>query len=110
MQIIGFQEGTMPFRYLGVPITVNKLSKMECMQLVEKFTKRITYWSTKTISYAGRVALINSVLIGVFTFWAAIFISPKGVIKELGRMCRNYLLGAEEVYKKFPYVTWRDTC
>jgi len=50
---------------------------------VKKFTRRITTWVIRTISYAGRMALINSVLMGVFNFWAIIFIIPKGVIKEL---------------------------
>ncbi|KAJ8423957.1 hypothetical protein Cgig2_007561 [Carnegiea gigantea] len=104
LQLTGYQEGGLPFRYLGVPITANKLSKMECSMLVEKFTRRITTWATKSISYAGRVALINSVLIGVFNFWASIFISPKGVIKDLKKLCRNYLWGAEGEYKRTPHV------
>ena len=41
MARIGYQEGTFPFRYLGVPITANKLSKMECSLLVEKLTKKL---------------------------------------------------------------------
>jgi len=61
--------------------------------LVEKFTRNITLWATKTISYTGRVALVNSVLMGVFTFWATIFIVLKGVIKELKRLYRNSLGG-----------------
>jgi len=78
--------------------------------LVEKFIRNITLWATKTISYAGRVALVNSVLMGVFTFWATIFIFPKGVIKELERLCRNYLWGVDESYRKIPYVSWDETC
>ena len=49
--------------------------------------------------------MINSALIGVFNFWAMIFILPKGVIKDLERLCGNYLWGADEVYKKLPYVS-----
>ena len=77
-RITCFQEGALPFRYLGVPITANKLSKIECKLLVEKFTRNITTWATKTIPYAGRVAMVNSVLMGIFTFWATIFVLPKG--------------------------------
>ena len=38
------------------------------------------------------------------------FILPKGVIKEVERVCRNYLWGADQVYKKVPYVSWEETC
>ena len=81
----------MPFRYLGVPITANKLSKLECELLVEKITRKITTWATKTTTYAGRAALVKSVLMGLFNFWATVFILPKGVIKELVTLYRNYL-------------------
>ena len=63
-----FQEGTLPFRYLGVPITASKLSKVECILLVEKIAKKIHIWAMKSISYAGRIALINSVIMGIFNF------------------------------------------
>ncbi|KAJ8419248.1 hypothetical protein Cgig2_009795 [Carnegiea gigantea] len=97
----------MPFRYLGVPITANKLSKLECSVSMEKFTRRITTWAIRTISCARKTVLINSVLMGVFNFWAKIFIIPKGVIKELERLCRNYLWGADDVYKRIPYILAR---
>jgi len=71
---------------------------------VEKITKKITIWAKRTIPYVGRVALINSVLMGVFNFWVNTFMLPKGVIKELERLYRNYLWGASEVYKRIPYV------
>ncbi|KAJ8419773.1 hypothetical protein Cgig2_002904 [Carnegiea gigantea] len=37
----GYEEGTLPFRYLRVPISANTLSKLENSMLVEKITKRI---------------------------------------------------------------------
>ena len=54
--------------------------------------------------------MINSVLMGIYTFWAIIFILPKGVIKEANRMCRNFLWGADEVYRKIPSMPWEETC
>ncbi|KAJ8419576.1 hypothetical protein Cgig2_018899 [Carnegiea gigantea] len=96
----GYQEGNLLLRYLGVPITANKLSKIECRLLGEKITKKISTWATKTTSYAGRAALINTVLMEVYNFWATIFILPQGVIKE----------GADAKYKKVPYVSWEEIC
>ena len=39
-----------------------------------------------------------------------IVILPKGIIKELERIYKNYLWGADETYKKVPYVSWVETC
>ena len=93
----------MPFRYLGVPVIANKFSKMEYRLLVEKITKKIKTWATKTTPYTGRVTFINGVLMGVYNFWASIFILPQEVIKEVEKLCRKW--GADVTYKKIPYVS-----
>jgi len=41
LDITGFTEGHLPFRYLGLPITASRLSKGECKLLVEKITAKI---------------------------------------------------------------------
>ena len=91
LQLIGYQEGKLPFKYLGVPVPASRLSAMDCSLLVDKITKKIAIWATKTKSYAGRVALINGLLMGIYSFWATIFILPKKVIKEVNDKFRNFL-------------------
>jgi len=66
--LIGFFEGNLPFMYLGVPITVNRLSKMKCRLLFKKVTSKISIWTTRSISYIGRVALLDSALFDIYKF------------------------------------------
>jgi len=108
--LVEFQEGHLPFRYMGVPITASKLSKVKCSFLVEKIAKKTHICATKSISYVGRIALINSVIMGIFNFWARIFILLQSVIKDIMKLCRNYLWGAETNYVKCPYMAWHDYC
>lgn len=68
--ITGFQEGTLLTKYLGVPITASRLSKLECRTLVEKIVGKIRLCATKSISFAGRAQLLNSVIFGMFDYWA----------------------------------------
>ena len=70
MALTRFTEGKLSFTYLGLPVTVSKLSKVECKTLVEKITTRITTWASRHISYVGRLVLVNSVLFAIFNFWA----------------------------------------
>ena len=58
----GFSAGTLPLRYLGIPITASRYSKMECRSMVDKITAKTKTWSTRNLSYAGRAALIQLVL------------------------------------------------
>lgn len=110
LQITGLPEHTFPLKYLGVPITASRLTKLECRSLVEKMTARVQLWSTRNISYAGRARLINNVLFGMFAYWASIFIMPKEILVQLTKLCRNYLWGGSAEYKNAPHVSWQQAC
>lgn len=64
----GFEEGTLPFRYLWVLMSSKKLPIHQCVPLIEKITVRINCWSTKLLSYSSRLQLIKSVLFGIHTY------------------------------------------
>jgi len=93
LEITDFQERAFPIKYLGVPITVSILSKLECRAVVENIVGKVTLWATKSISFASRAQLPNSVIFGMFNFWATIFILPQEVIDQMNQICRNYLWG-----------------
>nr|XP_009780098.1 PREDICTED: uncharacterized protein LOC104229207 [Nicotiana sylvestris] len=47
IQELGFSEGSLPFKYLGVPLDSKKLSIAQCWPLVEKVTQKINYWTSR---------------------------------------------------------------
>ena len=57
-----------PFKYLKVPVTPGRFSKLDWKGLVEKITAKIKMWSSRHMSYARRVTLINTVLLGIYGF------------------------------------------
>ncbi|XP_021863807.2 uncharacterized protein [Spinacia oleracea] len=61
---IGVPQGSFPFRYLGVPLTTRKLSFIDCKPLIDRTVARIKSWTSKFLSYAGRLQLVKSVLFG----------------------------------------------
>ncbi|XP_048493658.1 uncharacterized protein LOC125494129 [Beta vulgaris subsp. vulgaris] len=63
--VSGFQFGTLPFRYLGVPISTTKLKARDCQKMIEKMVFRIRTWSTRHLSFAARCQLVNSVLMSI---------------------------------------------
>lgn len=67
--LTGFSVGSLPFRYLGIPVTRKRLSNSECTSLVEKICSHIRHWSVHYLSYAGRIQLINSILFGITNYW-----------------------------------------
>ncbi|VFQ84277.1 unnamed protein product [Cuscuta campestris] len=103
-------RGKLPFKYLGGPITASRISERDCEALVQKLTTQITVWATKHLSYAGRCRLINSVLMGIISFWCRLFIIPTMVMKKIHSICRNFLWSSKADNGKVPSVAWEDVC
>lgn len=65
---IGFSKGRMPFKYLGVLICSKRILAKDCDILLEKMIARIRGWSSRNISFIGRVQLINSMLMSIHLY------------------------------------------
>jgi hypothetical protein len=86
-----FADGSLPFRYLSVPLTGKKLSIHHCMPLIERIVERIHSWSAKLLSHAGRVQLIRSVIFAVANYWMQCLPLPKKVLHKINAICYSFL-------------------
>ncbi|KAL0455338.1 UNVERIFIED_CONTAM: hypothetical protein Slati_0873000 [Sesamum latifolium] len=75
LDLMGFQEGSLPIKYLGVPLVSSRLSVADCQPLLDKINMRLAGWNHLNLSLAGHTQLIKSVLSSLHTYWASIFIS-----------------------------------
>lgn len=65
----------------------------------------IKAWTSLTLSYAGRLELLKSVVQGVSCYWLSIFPIPSMVIDRIESICRTFLWGS-----KVARVSWRQVC
>ncbi|XP_021721357.1 uncharacterized protein LOC110688913 [Chenopodium quinoa] len=79
-ELLGVSQGTIPFRYLGVPFSSKKLTIAQCRPLVEK------------------------------TYWAQIFILPKKILKEVEARFRCFLWTGSSAPAKKSLVAWNNVC
>ncbi|KAL2237508.1 UNVERIFIED_CONTAM: hypothetical protein Sindi_0942500 [Sesamum indicum] len=82
---------------------------LHCRPLLLKIDKRIAGWEGTTISYAGRVQIIKSVLIALSLYWASAFILPKKVINEIEKRLRAFLWKGT-TNSGYAKVAWKDIC
>ncbi|GJR26783.1 putative RNA-directed DNA polymerase, eukaryota, reverse transcriptase zinc-binding domain protein [Tanacetum coccineum] len=54
LNLMPFEEGILPIKYLGVPLISTRLLHKDCKILVERVQKRIRDWKNKWLSFAGR--------------------------------------------------------
>ena len=105
-QSLQMDEGILPFRYLGVPLHSKKLNARECRPLVDKIVGRINCWSSRLLSYAGRLQLVRSVIGGVKNFWAQIFCIPKKLIKMIEGIYRTFIWTGKDGVSKKVAAAW----
>ncbi|XP_074290821.1 uncharacterized protein LOC141617527 [Silene latifolia] len=113
LQVSGFKKGSLPFKYLGVPISSKKLTKTEGRKLIDKITARIRSWGANHLSYAGRLTLVTSVLQSLHSYWSNIFLIPNGIMNRIDSLCRNFLWGGgggKDSYLRAPAVSWDKCC
>lgn len=110
IEIMGFKEGKLPVKYLGLPLVSTRLTKEHCHDLVTRIAARILNWTAKSLSYAGRLQLVKSVLTSMHIYWTSIFTLPKSVITEVEKMCRSFLWHGIDKGKKGGMVAWSMVC
>ncbi|KAL0333137.1 UNVERIFIED_CONTAM: hypothetical protein Scaly_2215200 [Sesamum calycinum] len=109
LDTLGFQEGHLPVRYLGLPLISSRLTILDCQPLLQKLDSRINGWEGVSLSFAGRVQLIKSVLIALEVYWARAFLLPKGVIKEIVKRLSTFLWKGTTT-SGYPKVAWDNVC
>lgn len=108
--LLGMPIGQIPFKYLGVPLSYNKLIVSQCLPLVNRISAAIQNWTCKSLTYATRVALIKSVLIGIKGYWSQLFLLPQKIIRKIETICRIFLWsGGSGASRKAP-IAWSMAC
>jgi DNA polymerase III psi subunit len=109
LELLQMNEGTLPVRYLGVPLITKRLSTADCEVLMGKITAQIDSWLSKHLSIVGRLQLISSVLFSLQVFWDSVFILPKKVIKMLEHKLNRFLWCGKDDKAKAK-VAWDKVC
>lgn len=98
---VGFPMGEWPIRYLGIPLDTKRLCIQDYSPLIEKLVSHIKAWSCNSLSFAGRLQLIQSIIQGTVCYWLQIFPVPKRCLDRITSLCRNFLWGS-----KWAHVAW----
>lgn len=88
---MGISMGSLPFRYLGVPLNSKKLSLTNLEPLIHQIKPRFSSWSVKSLSFSGRLLLIKTVIAGITTFWCSAFILPKACFARINSLYSMFL-------------------
>ncbi|GKV49313.1 hypothetical protein SLEP1_g56069 [Rubroshorea leprosula] len=102
--------GRAHFLYLGLPVDGKSGNKKSWELVVNKFRTKLAVWKATTLSFGGRLILLNSVLSALPIFYMPLFLLPNSVLEELIRIQRSFLWGRSELNKKISWVKWEYVC
>jgi hypothetical protein len=102
--------GSIPFKYLGLPVGANPKCESTWDPLVDHLRRRLCSWRNKHISLGGRIVLINSVLNSIPIFHLSFLKLPNKVWKKIVRIQREFLWGGVKGGKKINWVKWSVVC
>jgi len=85
--------GSIPFKYLGLPVGANPRNMVTWEPLIETLGGRLNTWAHRYISFGGRLVLLNSVLSATPIFYLSFMKMPVHVWRRIVRIQSEFLWG-----------------
>jgi hypothetical protein len=99
VNLIGFNLGTLPFNYLGVPIFKGKPKARYFIPFADKLKSKLSAWKASLLSIAGRVQLVKSVIQSMLVYSMSIYSWPASIIKTIEGWTRNFIWSGDTAHK-----------
>ena len=77
--VLGCKQGSLPMKYLGLPLGAKFKDKTIWNPILEKMERRLARWKRLYFSKGGRVTLIKSTLSNLPTYFLSLFSIPASV-------------------------------
>lgn len=85
---LGCKIGSLPFTYLGLPLTLSKPKLDDFSPVLKRIDKRLACCST-LLSYGDKLTLIKSVFTSLPTFFMSTLALPLGIVEQINKYLRH---------------------
>lgn len=104
----------MPFINTHSGFQVNTHSgscRQACRDLQDKVAKRVAGWKARALSQAGRTVLIQAVASAMPSYFMAVFLLPKEVLRDIDRVFKNFWWGfKDDTQRHYHPEAWSAIC
>ena len=100
-----------PCKYLGLPLSIRKLTKADLQPIVDKIADMLPGWKAALMSTAGRAVLVKAVLTAIPVYLLIALDVPKWLLRAIDKLHRAFLWkGRRLVNGGHCPVTWERAC
>nr|XP_027068031.1 uncharacterized protein LOC113693644 [Coffea arabica] len=108
-RVLGFRRQSFPFIYLGAPIYKGRRRGFLFDDIISKMRARLGHWSTKLLSFGGKLVLARHVLASFPMYLLQVLNPPKAVTTRLGKIC-NAFLWDDKGERRIHWSSWDKMC
>lgn len=78
-------------KYLGTPVLRSRISKNHVKDIIVKITNGLSGWKANTLSFAGRITLVQSVTTAIPNHLMQTMEIPRSVCDKINSLNRNFI-------------------
>jgi hypothetical protein len=98
--------GTLPFKYLGVPVHFEKLKREHLQPVVDKLIRRVVGWRGRLLAYNSRLVLIKTCLASILVYLLSFVKFSKWAIQLIESQMAHCLWNNEPDCHKYHLASW----
>ena len=91
LQSLPATRATFPVKYLGLPLSVWRLRKVDFQYLEDKAASKLATWDGQNITTIGRTTLVKSVISSQAIYSITPLIVPPSTLNNLNKLERSFL-------------------
>lgn len=102
--------GKMPFTYLGLPMSIEKIVMRDLCYISQKVEKRMQSWRSGYLSYGGREIKINSCLSSAPLYAMGFYSLPEGFHAKMDAARSKFYWQGTGEKRKYHMIKWEALC
>lgn len=83
--------GSFPCKYLGLPLSVRKLTKADLQPYIDRIADMLPTWKASLLAKSGRLVLVRAVLTVLPIYMLIAVMVPKWMIQAIDKIIRAFL-------------------
>jgi hypothetical protein len=105
------QLAPFPVKYLGIPLSIRKLTATAFQPLVDRLADKLPTWRASMMPRVGRLALVHSVLAAIPLHQLMVLSLNKKALKQVNKILRGFLwAGRADANGGHCHVNWSRVC
>jgi hypothetical protein len=108
---MGCQLAPFPVKYLGIPLSIRRLTAASFQPLVDRLADKLPTWRAAMMPRAGRLTLVRAVLAAIPLHQLMVLGVNKTALKQVNKTLRGFLwAGRADANGGHCHVNWARVC